>query len=106
MENSKQKGSFQKKQNNFKNNKFVKPAEKVIEKPKKECIQCKGNGKYKCSKCFLFYCGVECYKTHQDSCIPKKKKKPKVIQEIVLNSSEDCVEENRLIKVHIFNFKN
>ena len=28
---------------------------------------CKADGKYKCSKCNVFICSVECYKTHKNS---------------------------------------
>lgn len=29
---------------------------------------CRGNHKYKCSKCRSPYCSIPCYKTHQQSC--------------------------------------
>ena len=52
----------------------------VIEKKGKECFNCEVEGQYKCPKCFIRYCSVDCYKLHIDNCKPIKKatKRPRI----------------------------
>ena len=82
--------------------------------------------KYRCPACLLYYCGVECYKIHKLTCVPRKRKPAKkhglkvifitknfdskIFQEIDAVISQDKVESGRLellncdvIKGHLCN---
>ena len=78
---------------------------KLPEKAPKICSECAGVGKYKCPKCLVLYCQVECYKKHTATCVPKLKKKQKhIIYPEVLE--EDTIGENKLEKVKKYLKKN
>merc|ERR1712210_253815 len=95
---------------------FKKPEEKTpkpVVKPVKICVECKmETPKYRCPACLLYYCGVECYKIHKLTCVPRKRKPAKKhgLKEIDAVISQDKVESGRLellncdvIKGHLCN---
>ncbi|KAM7342067.1 zinc finger HIT domain-containing protein 3 [Cochliomyia hominivorax] len=57
-----------------------------------ECIICNElTNKYKCPKCFEFYCSLNCYKQHKDS--PECLEKPKNTNENNVDVDEPTVHE-------------
>ena len=68
--------------------------ESEVKKPEKLCFNCETEAQYKCPKCMIRYCKVECFKQHKESCKPIKKaqKRPRIEP----YSGEDTVERTRL----------
>ena len=82
-----------------------------MDKNNKICIVCKLNdSKYKCPKCFCFYCSIPCFKKHKMDCNKKnnnndindindKQKENNEIQPLNLDEDEDIILSEKQLSV-------
>lgn len=62
-------------------------AKKVVPESKPTCIVCNiTTDRYKCPKCFMRYCSINCYRTHKESCTantPENKEKSAILPKVI-----------------------